>query len=102
MGFYDRHILPRLIDLAMRSRVLDRHRRQAIALARVALGRLSFAPSIEHSLTAQTIMLLKDDCVAAFDRAHDRVLRLTLQNLAKQGLLPEQRKRISRERNREK
>jgi ubiquinone/menaquinone biosynthesis C-methylase UbiE len=34
MGFYDRHILPRLIDLAMRSRVLDRHRRQAAALAR--------------------------------------------------------------------
>jgi ubiquinone/menaquinone biosynthesis C-methylase UbiE len=34
MGFYDRHILPRLIDLAMRSRVLDRHRRQALALAR--------------------------------------------------------------------
>lgn len=34
MGFYDRHILPRLIDLAMRSRVLDRHRRQAVALAR--------------------------------------------------------------------
>jgi ubiquinone/menaquinone biosynthesis C-methylase UbiE len=34
MGFYDRHVLPRLIDLAMRSRVLDRHRRQAVALAR--------------------------------------------------------------------
>ena len=34
MGFYDRHILPRLIDLAMRSRVLDRHRRRAVALAR--------------------------------------------------------------------
>jgi ubiquinone/menaquinone biosynthesis C-methylase UbiE len=34
MGFYDRHILPRLIDLAMHSRVLDRHRRRAVALAR--------------------------------------------------------------------
>jgi ubiquinone/menaquinone biosynthesis C-methylase UbiE len=34
MGFYDHHILPRLIDLAMRSRVLDRHRRRAVALAR--------------------------------------------------------------------
>jgi len=34
MGFYDRYIQSRLIDLAMRSRVLDRHRRQAVALAR--------------------------------------------------------------------
>ena len=34
MRLYDRYILPRLIDLAMRSRVLDRHRRRAVALAR--------------------------------------------------------------------
>jgi ubiquinone/menaquinone biosynthesis C-methylase UbiE len=34
MGFYDRRILPRLLDLAMRSRVLDRHRQKATALAR--------------------------------------------------------------------
>ena len=34
MGFYDRFILPRLIDLAMRSRVLDRYRQRAIATAR--------------------------------------------------------------------
>jgi ubiquinone/menaquinone biosynthesis C-methylase UbiE len=33
MGFYDRCILPRLLDLAMRSRVLDAHRQKAIALA---------------------------------------------------------------------
>ena len=37
MGFYDRHILPRLLDLAMRSRVLDRYREQAIAAARGAV-----------------------------------------------------------------
>src|SRR5580765_6390994 len=34
MGFYDRYVLPWLLDVAMRSRVLDRPRRQAIALAR--------------------------------------------------------------------
>ena len=34
MRFYDRHILPRLIDLAMRNRVLDRYRQRAIAAAR--------------------------------------------------------------------
>ena len=34
MGFYDRCILPSLLDLAMRSRVLERHRQKAIALAR--------------------------------------------------------------------
>jgi ubiquinone/menaquinone biosynthesis C-methylase UbiE len=34
MGFYDRCVLPRLLDLAMRSRMLDRHRQKAIALAR--------------------------------------------------------------------
>jgi ubiquinone/menaquinone biosynthesis C-methylase UbiE len=34
MGFYARHVLPRLIDLAMRSRMLDRPRRRAVALAR--------------------------------------------------------------------
>lgn len=37
MGFYQRCILPRLVDLAMRSRVLDTHRRQAIGLARGAV-----------------------------------------------------------------
>jgi SAM-dependent methyltransferase len=34
MGFYERHILPRLIDLAMRSLVLDQPRRRTIGLAR--------------------------------------------------------------------
>ncbi len=34
MGIYDRWVLPRLIDLAMRSRVLDRYRQRAIATAR--------------------------------------------------------------------
>jgi Family of unknown function (DUF5677) len=58
----------------------------AIALARIALARVSFAPSIEHGLTVHTIMLLKDDCVAAFDRARDKVLKLTIENLARQGL----------------
>ncbi len=34
MRFYDRFILPRLIDLVMRNRVLDRYRQRAIASAR--------------------------------------------------------------------
>jgi len=34
MRFYDRHVLPWLLDAAMRSRVLDGPRRRAIALAR--------------------------------------------------------------------
>jgi len=34
MGFYDRHILPRLLEMAMRSRVLDRYRARAVAGAR--------------------------------------------------------------------
>jgi len=33
MRFYDRWILPRLLDLAMRNRVLDRYRQRAIATA---------------------------------------------------------------------
>ena len=34
MGFYDRHILPRLLELAMRNRRLDFYRQRAIASAR--------------------------------------------------------------------
>jgi len=34
MGFYDRWILPRLLDLAMRNRMLDGYRQRAIAAAR--------------------------------------------------------------------
>jgi ubiquinone/menaquinone biosynthesis C-methylase UbiE len=34
MGFYDRFILPRLLDLAMRNRRLDCYRQRAIAVAR--------------------------------------------------------------------
>jgi ubiquinone/menaquinone biosynthesis C-methylase UbiE len=34
MGFYERWIVPRLLDLAMRNRVLDRYRYQTIASAR--------------------------------------------------------------------
>src|ERR1700731_4762352 len=34
MGLYDRFILPRLLDLAMRNRRLDGYRRRAIASAR--------------------------------------------------------------------
>lgn len=34
MGVYDRFILPRLLDLAMRNRRLDRYRQRAIAVAR--------------------------------------------------------------------
>ena len=37
MGFYGRHILPVLLDVAMRSRMLDEPRRRAIALARGAV-----------------------------------------------------------------
>jgi ubiquinone/menaquinone biosynthesis C-methylase UbiE len=37
MGFYGRHILPLLLDVAMRSQVLDEPRRRAIALARGAV-----------------------------------------------------------------
>jgi len=34
MGFYERWIVPRLLDLAMRNRVLDHYRYQTIASAR--------------------------------------------------------------------
>ena len=34
MGFYERWIVPRLLDLAMRNRVLDHHRHQTVASAR--------------------------------------------------------------------
>ena len=34
MGFYERWIVPRLLDLAMRNRLLDHYRHQTIALAR--------------------------------------------------------------------
>ncbi len=34
MGFYEHWIVPRLLDLAMRNRLLDRYREQAIETAR--------------------------------------------------------------------
>jgi hypothetical protein len=34
MGFYERWIVPRLLDLAMRNRLLDHYRQQKIASAR--------------------------------------------------------------------
>src|ERR1700756_1063428 len=34
MGFYERWIVPRLLDLAMRNRVLDHFRHQTVASAR--------------------------------------------------------------------
>ena len=34
MGFYERWIVPRLLDLAMRNRLLDHYRQQTIASAR--------------------------------------------------------------------
>jgi ubiquinone/menaquinone biosynthesis C-methylase UbiE len=50
MGFYDHHILPRLIDLAMRSRMLDPHRRRAVALARGCVLEIGVGSGLNLSL----------------------------------------------------
>jgi hypothetical protein len=57
----------------------------AISLTHIAWARLNFAPSIDHGITVDTLLLLERDCVASFDDAHRKVRELTLRNLAKQA-----------------
>jgi hypothetical protein len=67
----------------------------AISLTHIAWARLKFAPSIEHGLTVDTLILLQGDCISKFDKAHQRVRELTVRNLAKQGLNRRGRKRAA-------
>jgi len=62
MGFYDHFILPRLLDLAMRSSRLERYRQRAIAAARgfvleigVGSGPGSISPAVVTSTARWTI-----------------------------------------------
>jgi hypothetical protein len=50
MGFYDRWIVPRLLDLAMRNRVLDDYRQRTIEAARGLVIEVGVGPGLNLPL----------------------------------------------------
>src|ERR1700686_3728358 len=90
MGFYDRCILPRLLDLAMRSRVLDRHRHKAIALARGAVLEIGVGSGLNLALYGPAV-----GAVCAIDPSAE-LLRLAPQRCTG-GAVPVARGRASAE-----
>lgn len=75
MGLYDRLILPRLLDLAMRSRVLDRYRQQAIATARGLVLEIGVGSGLNLALYGPAV-----DRVCAIDPSPE-LLRLAGQRI---------------------
>ena len=75
MGFYDRHILPRLLDLAMRNRRLDGYRRRAIASALGVVLEIGVGSGLNLALYGPAV-----DRVCAIDPAPE-LLRLASQRI---------------------
>ena len=73
--FYDRYILPRLMDLAMRNRVLDRHRRRAIALAQGRVLEIGVGSGLNLALYGPEV-----DRVCAIDSSAE-LLRLAAKRI---------------------
>jgi ubiquinone/menaquinone biosynthesis C-methylase UbiE len=70
MGFYARFILPRLLDVAMRNRGLDRYRQRAIASARGLVLEIGVGPGRNLALYGPAV-----ECVCAIDPSPE-LLRL--------------------------
>lgn len=80
MSFYDRHILPRLLDLAMRSQVLDRYRQRAIATARGVVLEIGVGSGLNLALYGPAV-----ERVWAIDPSPE-LLRLASSRIANAGV----------------
>jgi ubiquinone/menaquinone biosynthesis C-methylase UbiE len=81
MGFYDRWVLPRLLDLAMRNRVLDRYRQRAIATAGGVVLEIGVGSGLNLALYGPVV-----DRVCAIDPSPE-LLRLASQRI-EDALIP--------------
>jgi hypothetical protein len=55
MGFYERWIVPRLLDLAMRNRLLDHYRQQTIVSARGLVLEVGVGSGVNLSLYGRAV-----------------------------------------------
>ena len=62
MGVYERWIVPRLLDLAMRNRLLDHYRHQTIASARGLVLEVGVGSGLNLRFYSRTV-----DCVCGLD-----------------------------------
>jgi len=81
MGLYERWIVPRLLDLAMRSRVLDHYRQRTIETARglvleVGVGSGLNLPLYGPAVVASLVSIRPRNY--SVSRANDRRIRLSL------------------------
>ena len=81
MGFYERWIVPRLLDLAMRNRLLDHYRQQTIASARGLVLEVGVGSGVNLPLYGPAVTRVvgldpsPNSCGSRANERHDVVFR---------------------------